>query len=127
MSEDNSFAQLGPYTIIAEWEGPAIPASGVMFDEKQAQNLSETDDIGELAAWITVTAFPEVPGSEIHAMLRKKVLGVLSDLGRKFGPSKIDEIKLRVFQLLQKYRRKPEMTDERLNSQISRLFDQIPA
>jgi hypothetical protein len=125
MSKSDAGAQIGPVEIIAEWEGPAIPAPGVLFDEQHAEHLYETGDVAELVAWIAVAAFSAVNVSSAHQAAKAKVLGVLSAWRRRFGQAKIDEVRQQLFEQMQTYRNNRKITDEELRERIQLLFDEI--
>ena len=50
MSKTNPVAHVDPLEILAHWEGPAIHDRGVLFGEKQAQQLDVGGDAAEMAA-----------------------------------------------------------------------------
>jgi hypothetical protein len=126
MSNDNPAAQIGPLEIIAEWEGPPIPAPGVLFDAHQAAHLSPTDDLSELIAWIAIVAFPSGPDPPAHERARAKVREVLSAWSCRFGPGKLVELQDRLFAHMQKYRDQRKITDDELHRRIQLLFKEIP-
>jgi hypothetical protein len=118
-----NMAHADPVEMLAEWEGPAIPAPGVLFEEKQVENLSQTDDVAELVSWLAVTAFSRGAGNSASQVMNAKVLEVLTGWRRRLGEAKINEVKERLFQEMQKYRAKRKLTDEEVRERIRSLFD----
>ena len=125
MNEPNRFAQAAPIKMLAEWEVQAIPAPGVLVDERQVEQLSVEPDVSGLAAWIAVTAISGATGNAVHDAMRKKVRGVLTTCRQRFGQPKIDEIKQELIRHMQQYRSRRKITDEELLARIERLFDAI--
>jgi hypothetical protein len=125
MSEPNPAAQAVPIKMLAEWEGPAIPAPGVLLDEGQVEQLSVEPDVAALAAWIAVTAMSEAIDNPAHEAIKKKVRGVLAASRQRFSDVKIDEIKQELLRQMQQYRNQRKVTDEELRDRIDKLFDAI--
>ena len=122
MSKPNRVVHAAAIEMLAEWEGPAIPAAGVLMDEKQVEKLSEEPDVDGIAAWIAVTAITEATG---HEARKKKVRGVLTTCRQRFGQPKIDEIKQALIRHMQQYCSHRKITDEELRARIERLFDAL--
>jgi len=123
MSDPNPVAHAAPVEILTQWEGPAIHEPGVLFEEAQAEHLGAEVDV---AGWVAVAALTGVVGNANHEAVKKKVLGVLSALRRRFGKAKIDEVKQHVLLQVQKHRNHRKVTDEELRQRIDRLFNEIP-
>jgi hypothetical protein len=124
MSETKSPANASPLELLTQWEGPAIHEPGVLFEEAHGKQAG-ADDVVALAAWIAVTALSGVMGNATHEAIKNKVLGVLSGWHRRFGQVKIEEVKQKVLQRLQQYRKNGKITDEELRNRIDLLFDEI--
>src|SRR5580700_8809691 len=101
MSEPNSAAQAAPIEMLVVWEGPAIPAAGVLVDEGQLEQLTVEPDVPGLTAWIAVTGISGAAGNVVHDALKQKVRGVLTTCRQRFGQAKIDEIKQALFRHMQ--------------------------
>jgi hypothetical protein len=125
MSEPNPVAQAAPIEILAEWEGPAIPAPGVLFENAQAEHFSVEADAAALAEWIAVTAISGVVGNTVNEAIKRKVLGVLAAWRRRFGQQKIDEVKEQLFLQMQQCRNNRKITAEELQGRIESLFANI--
>jgi hypothetical protein len=125
MSEPNPVAQAAPIRMLAEWEGPAIPAPGVLLDEGQVEQLSVEPDVAALAAWIAVTAMSEANDNPAHEAIKQKARGVLAASRQRFGEVKIDEIKQELLRQMQQYWNQRKLTDDELRVRIDQLFDAI--
>jgi hypothetical protein len=125
MKQGGPFAQPVNVEMLAEWEGTAIPAPGVLFEEQHAEHLSLSADAAELAAWIAVTVLSGVVGNSAYEAIKAKVLGVLKGWRQRFGQAKIDEVKKRLFEEMQKHRNNRKITDEELRERIELLFDEV--
>lgn len=127
MKEASTVAQAGSLEILAQWEGPAIPAPGVLYEKTLAEHPEIEGEAPPLAAWIAVSALSSVNGNSTREAIKKKVLGVLSDWRRRFGQSKIDEVKKSLYEQLQQERNNRKLTDEELHKRIELLFAEIQA
>jgi hypothetical protein len=122
MSEPNPVVQPALVEILAEWEGPAIHEPGALFEETQAEHSERTDDVATFAAWIAVTAvFGEISNAAQEA-INGKVCSALAEWRRRFGQSKIDEVKQQLLVQMERYRNNRKMTDEELRGRIDLLF-----
>lgn len=125
MNPSGPTGESAPLEILAECEGPAIPAPGVLFDEQKARNFSVETPAAELASWIAVAALSGMVGNSAYEAIKAKVVDVLTAWRRRWGSGKIDEVKQQLFQQMQKYRNHRKITDEELRERIERLFDEI--
>src|SRR5688572_22723646 len=100
----------GPIEMLEEWEGQAIPAPGVLFEERQAAHLATEQDVPALAGWIGLTLFSGI-GNSAYDVAKKKVLDVLTSWRHRFGQEKIDEVKQQLFQQMEERRRNLRITD----------------
>jgi len=119
MSEPNPFVRATPIEMLAEWEGPAIPGAGIVWDEEQLEKLCAEPNVARLAAWIVATAITEAPG---HEARKKKVREVLTTCRQRFGQAKVDEIKQELFRHLEEHRNQRRITDEQFRERIELLF-----
>lgn len=121
----NSIGESVPVDILAEWEGPAIPALGIFFELPNIEHAGVEVDVAALAGWIAVTAISGEVGNTVHEALKKKVVGVLAACRQRFGQPKIDEVKQELFQQMEQCRLNRKISDEELKGRIERLFDEI--
>ena len=127
MSEPNPLAQAVPadIEILAEWAGPVVAAPGVLYEEEQAERLGVEADVAGLAAWIAVTALSGEGGNSVQEAIKRKVVGVLAAVRRRFGQSKIEAVKQELLLQMQQCRHNRKITEEELKGRIDRLFDDI--
>ena len=69
----NSIGESVPVDILAEWEGPAIPALGIFFELPNIEHAGVEVDVAALVAgWIAVTAISGEVGNTVHEGLKKE-------------------------------------------------------
>lgn len=125
MSELNPIGQPGPIEMLAEWQGPAIPAPGVLLDEKQEEQLLTSGDAAVLAAWIAVRALPDRGNNGIHEAIRAKVRNTLINWRDRFGSVKLDEVKQHLLQRVQEHIANAKATAAELARQVDALFQEL--
>jgi putative addiction module CopG family antidote len=73
-------------------------------------------DIVEVAKWLAMAAASGVVGSAAYE--------VVTSFRRRFGGPRSEELKLKVYDMLQQVKRKPDVSDEELRSRVGKLFDE---
>ena len=111
--------------MLAQWEGPAVHEPGVLSEDREAERLAAGSDVGELVAWLAVTALSGATNDAAYAGIRAKVLAVLSAWRRRFGLAKMEEIKQQLLAQMQQYRDRRRVTDEELRERVGRLFEEV--
>jgi hypothetical protein len=112
---------------LVEWEGPAIHAPVVLFDETQADKLPASEQARAIAEWIAVRGLSD-PFNPIHpanVVIRAKVIDFLKAWRARFGQAKIDEIKQELIQEMERCREYRKISDQELQQRIELLFDAI--
>jgi hypothetical protein len=112
--------------MLMTWEGPAIPAPGVMFGEWYAQHPEVEPEASEVAAWLAVTALSRSIQNSTTDAIKKRVLEVLAALRQRYGQVKIDKIKQQLLLRMQAYVRKPKVPYAEMCERIELLFQEIP-
>jgi hypothetical protein len=125
MSENKPVTHAGPVDMLATWEGPAIPAPGILNDDREAKQLAVDGDTVALAAWVGVTVLSGGVGHSAHDAIKRKVLDVLAAWRRRWGQEKIEAVKQQLLLQMQQRRKNPKTTDAELRERIERLFHEI--
>ena len=125
MSETNPVAHVESQEILAQWEGQAIHEPGVLFEEKIAELLPAETDVAAVVEWIALAALSGTVGNAAFEAIKQKVRDFLSGWQARFGPAKIDDVKERLLQEMQKYRSNRKITEDELRERIDLLFDDI--
>ena len=125
MVTPNPVGRTSPDEILAQWEGPAIHEPGVLSEDREAERLSAASDIGELVAWLAVTALSGAIGDAAYAGIRAKVIEILSAWRRRLGQVKMDEVKQQLLMRMQQYCNSRKVTEQELCERVERLFAEI--
>ena len=83
MSESDRGAHASPVEMLAAREGPAVHEPGVLFGERQGEQLAVDGDAASLAARIAVPALSSVTGNSAPEAIKAKVLEILSGWRRR--------------------------------------------
>lgn len=125
MSE-NTVSPVADIEFIAQWEGEAEHAPGVLFGETISDGMLGVDvNLLDFASWVALAAVSGVMGNSTYGALKAKVLGVVTAWRRQKGQAKLDELKEFVFQEVQKHAPNGKLTLEELNARIDTFFSQI--
>src|SRR5262245_41428602 len=123
---DKTTGQTADVEMLAQWEGPAEHAPGVLFEESgQDGMLSGEVGLLDLAGWVAVTALSGVVGNTAYAAVKDKVLGVLTAWRRQKGQAKLDALRHQVFEEMRKHAPNGKLTEEELKARIDAFFEEI--
>jgi hypothetical protein len=123
---NDSASQVGEIESVAEWEGQAIPAPGVLFKEPDGNSvLTDGQQMASIAAWVAVTAMSEPIGNSISEAIKLKVVNALKAWRLRLGQSKLDELKQNVLQEMDNHRRNGKLTADQLRKRVDQFFNAI--
>lgn len=125
MSEKTNDSVVG-IEMLAQWEGPAEHAPGVLFGESPSDGLlgGETSLV-ELASWVALAATSGTAGNTDSESIKAKVLEVLTAFRQRTGQAKLDEVKQLVFDTMKQHARNGKLTEDELQKRIDGFFAEM--
>lgn len=123
---NHTTGQVAHIESVAQWEGKAIPAPGVLFKEPDGNStLADGEQMASLAAWVAVTAMSEPTGSSVSEAIKLKVVNALKVWRQRLGETKLDELKQNVLQEMDNHRRNGKLTADQLRKRVDQFFNAI--
>src|SRR5207248_846790 len=109
MEDKRPSAHVAPIEILAEWEGPAVHAPGVVVDEKQLERMTEEGDVAGIASWIAVRGLSGIPGNPDYEAKKEPVRRELAAWRQRHGQAKLEELKQHLLLHLQQHRKNAKL------------------